>query len=94
MSGAPAEAVSRIVHALARYGRVPSGPHVLGLFLNLVKGFVGEVQQEELAGVLSRYDLMTPVARVPGIGTWRGTTTGPTAAVRAALPVDGVMVPD
>lgn len=81
VSGDPSEAVSRIVHHLTRYGRVPSGPHALGLFLNLVKGFVGEEQQDLLAGMLSGYDLMTPVARAPGIGTWRGTTTALTERV-------------
>jgi V8-like Glu-specific endopeptidase len=75
VSGSPFEAVTRIVHYLTAYGHVPSGPHALGLFLNLVKGFVGEEQQVVLADVLTRYDLMTPVARAPGIDSWRGTTT-------------------
>jgi V8-like Glu-specific endopeptidase len=75
VSGSPPEAVTRIVHHLTAYGHVPTGPHALGRFLNLVGGFVGEEEQAVLADVLTRYDLMTPVARAPGIDTWRGATT-------------------
>ena len=74
VSGETSEAVTRIVHDLTRYGRVPAGPHRLGLFLNLVKGFADEARQAVLDGVLTGYDLMTPVAGAPGIGTWHGTT--------------------
>lgn len=75
VSGETSEAVTRIVHDLTRYGRVPAGPHRLGLFLNLVKGFADEARQAVLDSVLTGYDLMTPVARAPGVGAWHGTTT-------------------
>ena len=75
VSGEKAEAVTRIVHDLTRFGRVPAGPHRLGLFLNLVKGFAGAERAAVLDSVLTAYDLMTPVATTPGIGTWHGTTT-------------------
>ncbi|MBB4909614.1 trypsin-like peptidase domain-containing protein [Actinophytocola algeriensis] len=81
VSGPPPEAVARIVHHLAGYGHASSGPHALGLFCNLVKGFVGAERQAVLADLLTGYDLMTPVAAAPGVGTWRGTTTDLTETV-------------
>ncbi|MFC4855371.1 trypsin-like peptidase domain-containing protein [Actinophytocola glycyrrhizae] len=87
VSGSPAEAADRIVHALTEYGRVPAGRHALGLFLNVVKVLTGEEQQETLAGLLYEYDLMTPVVRTPVIGTWRGTATGMARRADTALPV-------
>lgn len=71
VSGEPAEAVARIVHDLIR----ASGPHALGLFLNLVKTFADEEQHAVLDGVLTGYDLMVPVVRSPGAGTWHGAAT-------------------
>lgn len=90
VSGSPSEAVTRIVHHLTGYGHVPAGPHALGLFLNLLNGFVGEEQQSALTDVLTRYELMTPVVRAPAIGTWRGTTadlTGKIIRTNAPHPV-------
>ncbi len=85
VSGSPADAAGRIVHYLTEYGRVPGGAHALGLFLNVVKGFALAEHQDLLAEVLSRYDLMTPVARVPAIGAWRGTGTDLSGVVVGAL---------
>lgn len=90
LSGPQAEAVARIVHHLTGYGPVPSGPHALGLFLNLVKGFLDGERQAVLAAVLTGYGLVTPVVAAPGIGTWRGTTTdltGTVAGSNAVRPV-------
>lgn len=70
VSGPPADAAGRIVHYLTEYGRLPGAPHALGVFLNVVKGFAAD--QDFLADLLTRYDLATPVARVPAIGAWRG----------------------
>jgi trypsin-like peptidase/effector-associated domain 8 (EAD8)-containing protein len=73
VSGPQADAAGRIVHYLTEYGRVPHAPHALGVFLNVVKGFSAD--QDFLADLLTRYDLATPVARVPAIGAWRGSGT-------------------
>ncbi|GAB2866887.1 trypsin-like peptidase domain-containing protein [Lentzea nigeriaca] len=73
VSGSPFEAVNTIVNHLLAYGRLPGGPHALGLFLNLLKGFAGQEGQVFLADLLDRYDLMTPIALSPDIASWRGS---------------------
>lgn len=72
MSGSPHEVADRLVHYLTQLG-----PRALGLFLNLVKGIAGAEEQDFLADVLTRYGLMTPVVRAPGIGDWRGAAVDP-----------------
>jgi V8-like Glu-specific endopeptidase len=75
VSGSPFEAVSQIVVYLASYGRVSGGQQALGLFLNLLKEFVGPDRQQVLGDLLSRYRMMTPLAPGPTIGAWRGAPT-------------------
>lgn len=75
VSGSPFEAVSTIVRYLSSYGRVPAGPHALGLFLSLIKELVGPERQLIADELVHRYELMTPVATTPAIDTWRGSTS-------------------
>jgi len=75
LSGAPFVAVSEIISYLSNYGRLTHDHEALGLFLNTLKGFVGVQQQEFLDGLLTRYDMMTPIAALPDISQWKGRET-------------------
>jgi V8-like Glu-specific endopeptidase len=74
-SGGAFVAVSEIVSYLSKYGRLTYDHEALGLFLNTLKGFVGVQQQEFLNGLLTKYDMMTPIAALPDIGQWKGRET-------------------
>ncbi|BCL33650.1 trypsin-like peptidase domain-containing protein [Nostoc sp. MS1] len=75
LSGASFVAVSEIVRYLSQYGRLTYAHEALGLFLNTLKSFVGVQQQEFLDGLLTKYDMMTPIAALPNIGQWKGGET-------------------
>jgi V8-like Glu-specific endopeptidase len=75
LSGASFIAVSEIVSYLSDYGRLTHNHETLGLFLNILKGFVGIQQQEFLDGLLTKYDMMTPISAIPIIGHWKGEET-------------------
>ena len=72
LSGASFVAVSEIVSYLSAYGRLTRDHEALGLFLNTLKGFAGIQQQEFLDGLLTKYDMMTPIAALPSIDQWKG----------------------
>ncbi|AFY47225.1 hypothetical protein Nos7524_1345 [Nostoc sp. PCC 7524] len=75
ISGATFVAVSEIVSYLSNYGRLTYEQEALGRFLNTVKGFVGMQQQHFLDKLLTKYDMMTPIAALPAINDWRGRET-------------------
>ncbi|MCC2695760.1 trypsin-like peptidase domain-containing protein [Nodularia sp. LEGE 04288] len=75
LSGASFVAVNEIVSYLSKYGRLTYNHEALGLFLNTLKAFVGVQQQEFLDGLLTKYDMMIPIAALPDIGQWRGGET-------------------
>jgi len=75
LSGASFVAVSEVVSYLSDYGRLTHNHEALGLFLNTLKGFVGVQQQEFLDGLLTKYDMMTPISAIPSIGQWQGEET-------------------
>ena len=72
VSGPPFMAVARIVGHLAAYGRLSYDHEALGLFLNLIKSFVGVEQQDYLNAILNKYNMMAPIATIPAPGDWRG----------------------
>ena len=72
LSGASFVAVSEIVSYLSAYGRLTRDHEALGLFLNTLKVFAGIQQQEFLDGLLTKYDMMTPIAALPSIDQWKG----------------------
>jgi hypothetical protein len=67
LSGSSFVAVSELVSYLSDYGRLTHDQEALGLLLNTLKGFVGIQQQEFLDGLLTKYDMMTPIAAIPSI---------------------------
>jgi hypothetical protein len=75
LSGSPFVAVSAIVSYLSNYGRLTYDHEALGLFLNTLKSFVGVQQQVFLDMLLTKYDMMTPIAALPAINNWRGRET-------------------
>jgi V8-like Glu-specific endopeptidase len=75
LSGASFVAVSEIVSYLSNYGRLSYDHEALGLLLNTLKGFVGVQQQKFLDILLTKYDMMTPIAALPAINDWRGRET-------------------
>ena len=75
LSGNSFVAVSEIVSYLSNYGRLTHDHEALGLFLNTLKGFVGIQQQEFLDKLLTKYDMMTPIAAIPNISQWQGGET-------------------
>ncbi|MDJ0800806.1 MAG: trypsin-like peptidase domain-containing protein [Calothrix sp. MO_167.B12] len=75
LSGASFVAVSEIVSYLSKYGGLTYEHKTLGLFLNTLKGFVGVQQQELLDRLLIKYNLMTPIAALPSVDSWKGGET-------------------
>jgi V8-like Glu-specific endopeptidase len=75
ISGSPFLATSKIVSYLADYGRLTYENETLGLFLNLIKSFVGVQQQEYLDRLLLKHDMMTPIAPSPAISQWQDRET-------------------
>ncbi|BCL35628.1 SUMF1/EgtB/PvdO family nonheme iron enzyme [Nostoc sp. MS1] len=75
LSGAPFVAVNEIVSYLSNYGRLNYDQEALGRFLNTLKDFVGVQQQQFLDKLLTKYDMMTPIAPLPAINHWRGRET-------------------
>lgn len=75
LSGASFVAVSEIISYLCNYGRLTHDHEAVGLFLNTLKGFVGIQQQEFLDRLLTKYDMMTPIASLPEVDQWQGGET-------------------
>jgi V8-like Glu-specific endopeptidase len=75
LSGAPFIASSKIINYLSNYGRLTYENESLGLFLNLIKSFVGVQQQEYLDKLLLKYDMMTPIVPSPDLSEWKGRET-------------------
>jgi V8-like Glu-specific endopeptidase len=66
--------VSSIVSYLGDYGRVSYAHEALGLFLNTVKEFTGEAEQNRtfIDWLLRDYNMMTPSVNSLSIDNWRG----------------------
>jgi len=75
LSGASFVAVSEIISYLCNYGRLTHDHEAVGLFLNTLKGFVGIQQQEFLDRLLTKYDMMMPIASLPEVAQWQGGET-------------------
>jgi V8-like Glu-specific endopeptidase len=75
LSGPSFVAVNSIISYLSNYGRLTYDDETLGLFLNLVKNFVGVEQQEFLDQLLIKHSMMTPIARSSDVSQWRGKET-------------------
>src|SRR5207248_1163516 len=65
LSGPPFLAVSQIVSYLAQYGRLTYEHEALGLFLNVVKSFVGLEPQDLLASLLTNHHVLPQSGLVP-----------------------------
>jgi Trypsin-like peptidase domain/Effector-associated domain 8 len=75
LSGSLFTAISEIISYLAHYGRLTYEHEALGLFINTIKSMVGIQQQESLALLLTKYNMMSPVAQSPVVDVWRGGET-------------------
>ena len=75
-SGSSFAASNEIVSRLSDYGRLTYENEALGLLLNLIKTFVGVQQQEFLDTLLTKYNMMIPIASLPSVDYWRGNETG------------------
>lgn len=75
LSGNTFVAISEIVRHLSSYGRLTHDNEALGLFLSTIKEFVGVQQQEFLDRMLTKYEMMTPIAVLPNIEQWKGVET-------------------
>jgi S1-C subfamily serine protease len=78
LQGAPFTVTSSIVSFLASYGRMTYDNEALGQFLNTMKAFVGLEQQDKLAGIISRYAMMEPIAPALPPGDWQNPLTSAT----------------
>lgn len=72
VSGNTYVAVSEIISYLSNYGRLTHENETLGLFLNTLKGVMGIQQQQFLNRLLTKYDMMLPIAALPNISQWQG----------------------
>lgn len=77
LSGSAAEASLEIVAHLTRYGKVTYDQEALGRFLNAIIELesTGLEQRQFLAKLLTKYNMMTPVAAAPDMPAWWGSTT-------------------
>ena len=75
ISGSTHVAISEIVTYLSKYGRLTHENETLGMFLNTLKGVTGIQQQQFLDSLLTKYDMMTPIAALPNISQWQGQET-------------------
>lgn len=71
LSGGSFVAVTEIVKELSNYGRLTYDCEALGLFLNTLKGHVETQEQEFLDGLLTKYDMMTPIPSRRNVD-WKG----------------------
>lgn len=78
LQGAPFTVTSNIVSFLASYGRITYDNEALGQFLNTMKAFVGLEHQDRLAGIISKYAMMEPIAPAKPMGDWQNPTTSDT----------------
>jgi V8-like Glu-specific endopeptidase len=60
---------------LENYGRVSFEHHALGRFLSVVKDYVGLEDKNFLEDLISRYNLMVPVVKVPETDRWEQPVT-------------------
>ena len=65
LSGPPFLAAAGLSDFLARFGRPTADAEALGLFLNVVASLVDEQRARQVAELLRRYSMMTPVAAAP-----------------------------
>ncbi len=75
LEGAQSTIVSSIVSYLSNFGRLTYDNESLGMFLNAIKRDTGIQQQQFLDRLLTKYDMMTPIAALPDIGQWQGQET-------------------
>ena len=75
LSGAPFVAISEMISYLSTYGRLTHDYEALGLLLNTLKGFVGVKRQEFFDELLTKYDMMIPIASLPDISRWLSIVT-------------------
>ncbi|NER24677.1 MAG: trypsin-like peptidase domain-containing protein [Symploca sp. SIO1C2] len=75
VSGSTYVAISEIVSYLSKYGRLTYENETLGMFFNTLKGVTGIQQQQFLDRLLTKYDMMTPIAAAPNINQWQGRET-------------------
>lgn len=75
LEGAQFIVVTSIVNYLSNFGRLTYENETLGIFLNTIKGVTGIQQQQFLDRLLTKYDMMTPIAALPNISQWQGQET-------------------
>lgn len=76
VTGAPFVASTNIITFLAQFGRLSYENEALGLFLNSVKPTVGIEQQDSIDMLLTKYQMMEPIARSKKVEEWESTTSG------------------
>jgi V8-like Glu-specific endopeptidase len=72
LTGAENVFLGRLVDYLGNFGRPAPDAEALGMLLNWVKTMVGVEQQELLAELMRRYDMMVPLANLPRVDHWGG----------------------
>jgi len=70
LSGPSAITIPLMVNLLRSYGRLTYEHEALGRFLNTIKDYVGLEEGEFLDGIITRYGLMTPIAKSPAKIDW------------------------
>lgn len=75
ISGTPFFAIGEIVSYLSKHGRLTYEREALGQFLNAIKEVTGIEQKEYFNKLLSKYNMMTPIATSSKISQWRSQKT-------------------
>ncbi len=63
LSGPSSVAIPLVINTLISYGRLNYEHEALGRFLNTIKDYVGVDVQEFLDSIITKYQLMTPIAK-------------------------------
>ena len=80
LAGSAFTVTSNIISFLAQFGHAIKEQEALGTFLNamIASGQLGLEGQDELIRMISKYNMMTPIAPSAPVGEWRNPTTADT----------------
>ncbi len=70
LEGPSAVVIPLMINFFCSYGRLTYEHESLGRFLNTIKGYVGLEEQKILDRIITKYNLMTPIAKAPDKIDW------------------------
>ena len=77
-AGVSFEFTTNLIEFLADHGHMTYENEALGLYLNTMKTYVGLEQQDTLAQIMDKYDMMEPIAPSAPVDDWKNPMTAAT----------------